>query len=152
VRALLALALAVSASSCLSLNWTRDTRSESIDPEWSALEPGAAQLDDALALLGAPLYVYEHEHSGAVLVWARRRADDKGFNVSVPVSDQGGSLDFDYSRRTAALRGVLMVFDAEWRLQLAREGLLHDLTAGRGARPSAPLLPDAVPAQEANER
>lgn len=152
MRALLVLALALSTSSCLSLHWTRDTRSESIDPDWSALEPGAAHVDDALSLLGAPLYVYEHEHTGAVLVWGRRRADDKGFNVSVPVSDQGGSLDFDYSRRTAALRGVLMVFDADWRLQLAREGLLHDLTAGRGARPSVPLLPDGTPAQEKSER
>lgn len=139
--ALPVLALALLATGCLSLNWTRDTRSEPVDPRWSELSPGAARLDDALAVLGAPLYVYEHEHGGAVLVWGRARADDKGFNVSVPVSDQGGSADFDYSRVSSGLRGVLMVFDADWRLTLAREGLLHDLTEGRPTRTSLPLEP-----------
>jgi hypothetical protein len=34
-----------------------------------------------------------------------------------------------------------MVFDAQWRLTLAREGLLHDLTEGRPTRASLPLEP-----------
>lgn len=149
MRALAALALASCASGCLSLNWTRNREPQALDPRWAELEVGTARLEDALALLGAPLFVYEHERDGAVLVWGRGLADDKGFNVSVPVSDQGGSASIDYSSLSAGLRGVLMVFDADWRLALAREGCLHDLTGGHGARPSAPLDPEARSAQGA---
>ena len=139
MRALPALLLVLLASGCLSVNWARSTNAEGLDPRWSELRPGTATLEDALDVLGAPLYVYEYEVRGAVLVWGRGRADDKGFNVSMPVTDQGGSADFDYSRRSAALRGVLLAFDTDWRLVLVREGLLNDLTAGYGLRPTPPL-------------
>lgn len=152
MRAAFVLALALAASGCISLNWSRSRDAQALDPRWAELEVGYARLEDALALLGAPLHVYENERNGAVLVWGRGLHDDKGFRVSVPVSDQGGSANFDYSRVSAGLRGVLMVFDAQWRLVLAREGFLHDLTAGHGARPSAPLDPDERPAQGASER
>ena len=99
----------------------------------------SARLGGPLEVLGAPLYVYEYEEQGAILVWGRGRADDKGFNVSVPVSDQGGSADFDYSRLSAKTRGVLMVFDPDWRLAITREGLVRDLTEGLGTRPTPPL-------------
>ena len=151
MRAPLLVALALAASGCISLNWSRSREPQSLDPRWTEFEVGSARLEDALALLGAPLHVYENERSGAVLVWGRGLHDDKGFNVSVPVSDQGGSASFDYSRGTSGLRGVLMVFDADWRLALVREGFLHDLTAGHGARPSVPLDPDERPAQGAAE-
>ncbi|HVS19432.1 MAG TPA: hypothetical protein VMT18_12580, partial [Planctomycetota bacterium] len=130
LRALPALFLALLVSGCLSVNWTRSTNAERLDPRWTELQPGSSTLEDALELLGAPLYVYEYAVRGAVLVWGRGRADDKGFNVSVQLTDQGGSADFDYSRRSAALRGVLLAFDPDWRLVLVREGLLSDLTAG----------------------
>jgi hypothetical protein len=151
VKAWLVVVLALAASGCISLSWSRSRAPQPLDPRWVELEVGSARLEDALALLGAPLYVYEHERSGAVLVWGRGLSDDKGINLSVPVSDQGGSADFDYSRVTSGLRGVMMVFDSDWRLALAREGYLHDLTAGHGARPSAPLETDRPPAQGATE-
>ena len=113
MRALIVVTLALCASGCLSLNWSRSREPQALDPRWVELEVGSARLEDALALLGAPLFVYEHERDGAVLVWGRGLADDKGFRVSVPVSDQGGSANFDYSRISSGLRGVLMVFDAD---------------------------------------
>lgn len=148
MRALLILALSLGACGCISMSWSRSREQQSVDPRWAELEVGSARLEDVLALLGAPLFVYEHERSGAVLVWGRGQADDKGINVSVPIGDQA-SADFDFSRGTSSVRGVLMVFDASWRLALAREGPLRDLTAERGVRPSFPMNTDPDPAQEA---
>lgn len=141
---------ALACAGCISLSWERASVARPTDESWRELEIGSADLTQVLAQLGAPLYVYENEVHGLAVVWGRDVVQDKGINVSVPVSDNS-SANFNYSQGEDGLLGVLMLFDADWHLSLVREGYLRDLTAGRDLRPSQPLpRRDAAP-QETNE-
>ena len=142
--------LALACGSCISVSWQRASQSVVVDPSWRDLRIGETELATALERLGAPLFVYEDQVHGVVLVWGRTLLDQNGFNFSVPVSDNA-SASLDYSEGQAALRGVLLLFDADWRLSLIREGYLRDLTAGRELRPALPIQRPGAAPQETNE-
>jgi len=66
---LLALPLAL-APSCVTVDWSRESRSSPPPQDATdVLVEGRSTLHDALALLGAPLHVYEYKQLGAALVY-----------------------------------------------------------------------------------
>lgn len=144
MRALAAVLLALVSGACVSVSWTRSTNAVALDPGWVELEPGTATLEDALAVLGAPLYVHEYEVNGLLVAWGRYREDVKGIRVTIPLQDSGPSPDVDYRAGSSGLRGVMMVFDPQYRLVSVREGLLIDLHDDRydPPRPTPPLRRD----------
>jgi hypothetical protein len=144
-QALLSGLLCLLAGGCLSIEWSRTSRSREV-AEFSQLEVGGSDLRQALELLGAPLWVYEHRVHGAALVYGRSVFDTQGFNISVPLGDMSASLD--YTEGETGLRGVLLLFDADLRLTEIREGFLHDLAAGRRARPAVPQPNPSAKPQE----
>ena len=64
---------------------------------------------------------------GAVLLYVWQRENNRGFGISVPVSDFG-SADFDYDQLHTRGSGAMLFFDADWTLSEVREGPLLDLT------------------------
>jgi hypothetical protein len=115
---------------CVAVSWTRDAR-QSPPPARSevVLVEGSTRLHEALAMLGAPLAVYEYRQTGMALAWGWYRGDSKGLRVSVPVYEQF-SASVDYTDNREGLRGMLLLFDRDLRLSSVREGWLEDLTQG----------------------
>lgn len=132
---------------CVSAEWNRSTQSEAVPVAWSELEIGTSDLSAAIERLGAPLYVYEYETHGLALVWGQNSSDENGFRLSVPVGDDG-SASLQYGEGQSGLRGVLLLFDANWRLSVIREGSLQDLTAGRTLRPALPTAQPTAAREE----
>jgi hypothetical protein len=139
VRALAPLAAGLLAG-CLQLSISRDSRDAPVPAAALAeLQPGTSDLGACLALLGAPLWVQEHEvagGSGALLAYGWRDERDLGLRFSVPVS-RGVSASLDYDRSDRRTRGLVLFFDPDWRLTAFRTGLLLDLTRERRP-PAAP--------------
>lgn len=124
---LLALALA---PGCVAVSWARDARQSPPPPQTEVvLIEGSTRLHDALAMLGAPLGVYEYRQTGMALAWGWYRGDSKGLRVSVPVYEQF-SASVDYTDNREGLQGMLLLFDEDLRLISIREGWLEDLTEG----------------------
>jgi len=139
MRLALLLALAASSASCVSFTWERDTRYEPVPAQaLGQLRAGESDLGHCLAALGAPLWVWEHPEGGrggAVLAygWFEQRAFK--MRVQVPLGQRAsGSLDYD--RSDARLHGLVLFFDADWKLLRWQSGLLRDL-AREARRPSA---------------
>jgi len=119
-------------SGCVGFHWERDTRFERVPQELcDRLHPGSSQLDECLAILGAPLWVWETAESGApgaVLAYGWFRADDRLFRVSFPLT-QHAKGNFDYKLVDGSLHGLVLFFDEQWTLQRWRRGRLEDITA-----------------------
>ncbi len=115
---------------CVQLRWERESRFEPVVTEaLQRLEPGQ-ELALCLELLGAPLWVWEQptgEHFGAVLAYGWYKSRDLGLRVSMPVTEYY-SASFDYGDIDERMRGLVLFFDPEWKLQGWRTGLLRDLT------------------------
>ena len=137
--------LAVSLSGCVSFNWERGLRFEPPDPEAMAeLEVGETTLDSALEDLGAPLWVWEYpaeDGEGAALAYGWFQSQDRGVRVRAPLGR--ASPSFTYNRIDSSMQGLVLFFDANWRLQSWREGLLVDLTAELVKRRPAYLEPES---------
>lgn len=131
-----AVILALACASCLRLNWERKhVDFKASDERIHALEPGRATMADALASLGAPLYVWELPAEGVAIAYGAYAEEELGFKVSVPVADQG-SADFDYSAVAAKVEGHALFFDGQGRLTMVAEGLLRDLRRETERRPA----------------
>jgi hypothetical protein len=130
-------------SSCLNVDWTRNSRyhpvPEELEPE---LVVGESQLDDCLAQLGAPLWVLEHPikgRDGALLAWGWYLSNDIGVNLSYAF-DRYVSSSVDYKQSDADMEGLVAIFDQDWRLVEVKRGLLRDLASEfTRARPRAVL-------------
>ncbi len=146
MRTKFALCLLLALSSCVVVNWSRDSWASPTPPATVAeLEAGVTTLAQVLDRLGAPLQVWEHQREGLVLAYGWRQLGGQGVRVSAPVY-RGTSVSFDYTQSEQGLRGVLLFFDADWRLEKVSEGWLSDLTqAMRRASPSIPDEEDAPP-------
>lgn len=128
-RSGLIVAVVCLSTGCLRLNWTRETRYEPVEPAaLQQLEQGGLDLERCLALLGAPLWVWEDRGGrGALLAYGWFKEKNVGFNVSAPVSDYY-SATFEFDQMDTRMRGLVLFFDADWRLVSSRTGLLRDLT------------------------
>ncbi len=124
-----ALFIALGASSCLSLSWSREQIDEPPRPKAiDSLQPGA-ELGDCLARLGAPIDVWENDPTGGdgiALAYGWLDGGSKGFDVHVPLSRSGGA-NFDYTAVARKLPGAVLFFDSNWKLVSIRQGFLRDL-------------------------
>lgn len=138
--------LAVSAAGCIRLAWERESRHAPLVPETlGRLEPGRVGLEECLAELGAPLWVWEHVEDGrasAVLAYGWYDQRDLGLRVSVPVY-RALSASFEYDKVDQRMRGALFFFDQDWSLTARREGLLRDLTVELRQKRPQPVEEDA---------
>lgn len=119
--------VALACTSCLTFRYDRTIVNSR--PEKGAVEtlvPGEATLADALARLGAPLYVWELPASETALAWGWQRDRLRGVTVSIPL-DQGGSASASYDDIARKLHGVVLQFDAQKQLVSVRRGFLRDL-------------------------
>ena len=120
--AVLALVLVV-APGCVTWPKWRQHR-EVDDAAREALVPGETTLESALAGLGAPLVVRENG-DGAVLAWGWAEERQWSARVDVPISEV--DVSFAYQDTDLGLEGLVLFFDAGWRLTHAREGALAEV-------------------------
>lgn len=117
------------ACGCVTAQFERDNRLRPVaDEEIGRLVPGEAKLEECLAVLGAPLFVRERQTYGAELAYGWYHQRDWGVRVSVPVSDYT-SASFNYDDIDAKLRGAVLLFDEDWKLEVVRTGYLRELVA-----------------------
>ena len=94
------------------------------DEQIEALEPGVSGVDDALARLGAPVYVTE-VGLGLALAWGWERTSDWNVQVSAPVGDAQGQVS--YASASLETRGLVLFFDEAWTLRSVQRGFLSEL-------------------------
>ena len=125
--ALLALLVAATTTGCLQVQWTRSTLHQPVAEEAvDRYAIGEAVMGDALAGLGAPLYVWELPQGAAALAWGWYGSRDLGVQVSVPTKSYVDP-SFRFSQVDNRLRGYVMVFDADDELVYLRKGYLADI-------------------------
>jgi hypothetical protein len=116
---------------CVRFSWERESRFEPPEPSViENLQAGKTDLTQALAELGAPLWVWEYpslEGQGAALAYGWYQNQDRGLRVSIPVV-RGLSPSFSYGRIDRRMRGLVLFFNEDWKLAGWRKGLLQDLT------------------------
>ena len=128
---------ALALSACVQLDWSRSHVDFAVPhARLHALEVGQATLKDALATLGAPLYVWELPADGLAIAYGAWSQEQVGIQVSVPLAEQA-SADFDYSEAAAKVEGHVLFFDRQGVLTVTAEGLLRDLRAETERRPAA---------------
>lgn len=141
-RSLLAFALC---AACVQVGWDRESKNEPVSKATlGALEPHRTELGECLRILGAPLWVWEHDQDGqvgAVLAYGWFDERDLGLRLSIPVS-RGVSPSLDYSKIDQRMHGVVLFFDQDWLLTAWRTGLLRDLSR-EARRPTAVLEEEA---------
>ena len=117
----------VLAAGCVSVRFQHENRFEPIpDPSIQSLVPGAADLDLALARLGAPLFVWEHDQEGMALAWGWQEQSGWGFSVSYEVVAHA-EVSFTYDSIAKDLQGLVLLFDRDLTLRVIRRGYLRDL-------------------------
>jgi hypothetical protein len=126
------------AAGCLQVSWQRDSRHAPVSK--AALDGLAAGtgLDECLGALGAPLWVWEHVEGGtpgAALAYGWFDQKDVGLRFSVPVTEYY-SVSLDYDQIDLRMKGLVLFFDADWRLTSWRTGLLRDLSREAQRRPA----------------
>jgi hypothetical protein len=119
------LALVLSTSSCLNFSYQRMVHLRAPEAQAVAsLTPGRAQLQECLDQLGAPLIVKETSR-GTAMAWGWFEAQAWNLSVSAPLGDNSGSISFESV--DGRMRGLLLLFDRDWRLLELREGFLRNL-------------------------
>ena len=125
---------------CTRFTWGHVSRFEPIEPAAVArLEAHQTELGQCLSAFGAPLWVWEQAENGktgAVLAYGWFDERDFGGRVTVPVT-RGFSAYFDYEQIDQRMRGLVLFFDAAWRLTTWRVGFLRDLTRAVRRPPAA---------------
>ena len=99
------------------------------------LPVGALELDAALEVLGAPIYLWalgDEGSQGAALVWAWSERTLWGLNVSVPLTDVA-SGSFEYQNGRADFDALVLFFDNDWRVVTWPRGKLAQLLPGQNA-------------------
>ena len=116
-------------SSCVQAQFERNNQLRPVvEEDLLQFVPGETKLDDCLAVLGAPLFVRERQTYGAELAYGWFHQTDWGLSVSLPVAENV-SASFNYDELDEKLRGVVLLFDEDWTLEVVRTGYLRDLVA-----------------------
>jgi hypothetical protein len=109
-------------TSCVTGTYERDVVFEPVnDAAVEPLQVGVSDVGDALAQLGAPLYVWEGTNESIVLAYGSR--EDRGWGVRAARS----AASLSYDSLTARLEGWILVFGTDNKLKIVRKGLLRDL-------------------------
>jgi len=133
-----ALIAALASSACITGGYYRTQANEPVAQERiRALEPGKTTLSEALARLGAPLYLWEWKGDGAALAWGWFDSGRWGFAISVPVSD-AGSASFSMDDIANDMPGAVLFFGPDLVLVEAREGKLTEIRAETSRKRPAP--------------
>jgi hypothetical protein len=101
--------------------------------ERSAIAAGAS-LESCLNQLGAPLFVWARDltgEQGFAAAWGWRRISGWGIVFAVPLGD-APSANLDYSESDRNLEGLVLFFDADWRLERADRAYLADVLPNVG--------------------
>jgi hypothetical protein len=105
------------------------------------LKLGETDLEEVLARLGAPIYVWEGGFGEIVLAYGAEREGSWSFRIWLPAAKElTGPLRYDDA--ATKLDGYLLVFDTNLKLKFLREGLLRNfrvITARRPERVDAAL-------------
>lgn len=132
-----ALALsALAASSCVRARYQKSTVLRPVPlAAHSELEPGAS-LRECLARLGAPNFVWEQPSGALAVAYAWSRSVGWGVGVSGTIV-RNVDASFNYDDLSANTRGLVLWFDANWRLERVERGRMRELAAPPlRARPS----------------
>lgn len=120
-----ALAAALAGAGCVSGDYNVDRAYVPLaDAAVDALRPGASDLREVLARLGAPLDVVELE-GGLALAWGW--LDERNWNVDVQVPLDQGSFDFRFQSTRSALPGIVVFLDEADVVVRVQRGVLADL-------------------------
>ena len=137
-RTLALLLAAFGSSACITGGYYRTQTNLPVAHEQvRALEPGKTTLSEALALLGAPSYLWEWKGDGAALAWGWLNSARWGLAVSVPLSDSG-SASFSMDQIALDMPGVVLFFGPDDLLVEAREGKLSEIRAETSRKRPAP--------------
>lgn len=126
-RGLAATALALLASSCVVLVFTRTRTNAPIDEARIAtLAPGRTSFADALATLGAPTDAWELPAGARAIAYGWLDQQGDNVNIQVPVSRNfTPNLEIEDARKQ--FYGVVLFFDASDVLVEVRRGFLRTL-------------------------
>jgi hypothetical protein len=124
------------AAGCVSIRWSGEARFEALHPEQiESLEPGRTELGECLEAFGSPLYVYEQPAGGFAIAYGWLDGRSTGASLSLPTTSPVDP-SFQYDDRLADLRGVVLVFDRDCRLQIVEQGYLRELSPELRRRPA----------------
>lgn len=122
---------------CVQLHYFRISHFEPTpDTALEQLEGTNAELQRCLDELGAPLLVAELP-DGIAMAYGWQDRGSWGLDVSYSF-ERFLSVRFNYKQIEDSLRGVLLVFGKDLRLEAVRRGLLGDLTRQFRRRPATP--------------
>ncbi|MBL8860332.1 MAG: hypothetical protein JNL28_17615 [Planctomycetes bacterium] len=125
-------------SACVSFRYERHATFEPLNSEAiGELDIGTSGIGDALALLGAPVYVWEGVGDSIVLAYGFEHSRERGFTISIPVFDRS-SASFSYDDVSSKLEGIVLVFGPDEKLEIVRAGMLRDLGLIVRRRPASP--------------
>jgi len=131
--------LALSCFGCVSGNWVRESADQPLSlASLSEVEIHSSSLQEVLDLFGAPLSVWENDHTAVAVAYGWFESNAYAVKVSYQVA-KGNSADFDYDRSSAKMNGVVFIFDENLTLRSWRAGRLADIL-GESAR-VRPTLP-----------
>jgi hypothetical protein len=120
------LILAALCTSCVSGSWERRLAFEPVrTEEVAALKVGESDISEALARLGAPLYVWEGVNQAIVLAYGYQASSGWGVRVSLPLEQTSVSASYDDIAQR--IEGWVLVFGQDDKLMVSRAGLLRDL-------------------------
>lgn len=146
IRTAVILAIAALASSCVTFRYEREIIEKRPDAALvGAFVVGTASLSEVLDVLGAPNDVWETARGGAACTWGGLLTREWDVDVSVPVTD-AASASMSYTDTHAKTRGWLLLFGADDKLELVREGSLADLRRTYARRQPAAVDLDDPPA------
>lgn len=97
------------------------------------LRPGTDDLEHCLALLGAPVQVFEYRGDGMALLWSWQDTDDWSIDVSVPLAESVNA-NFDLDLTFLERPGCVLWFGPDLVLGGWRAGMIGERNGGR-ARP-----------------
>jgi hypothetical protein len=138
VRAL-CIAAALFSSSCVTFSFDRDLRETPLtENALDGLEPSKTSLEQCLARLGAPLYVWEYQGDGVAIAYGWQKEKQWNVTLSVPIV-HGYSASASYTNEAAKLRGAVLLFDRDFKLEVVRRGFLKSLREELRQRRPAPV-------------
>ena len=129
------LALGLTASACVSGNYTRNIQNlPALERAQSELPQSGIGLERCLEVMGAPNWIFEHQVHGLLLVYAWDHQSQWTASFSVPAGDSA-SASFSVSNLKRNQQGVVLWLDANWELTEWKHGYLHTLV-GSDLRPA----------------
>jgi hypothetical protein len=112
---------------CIQLSYDVYYNGEPVTPEAIAsLQPGTTDLTTALARLGAPRFVLEHQRDGIVLAWVSREASGWGLEFSYAF-ERFANASVSLDKEAANLPGLVLWFGPDLTLRDAKTGRLGAL-------------------------